>query len=194
MVPEPEVVDKGEAEERRTLIYPITVAVRTLGAQAAVDAPPSPPPADDDRGRQRRRPPPSSTPAALDGPVAGGAPRASVHSRMGPSNIDGNVSTRGDAPVLPPAAGDAARWRSATNTTRSGTHDVALGLSRANFVDLNRTRESGAAKRCSLFGYALYYLFSVLTRSETHDHPATRARAATRPPNARERSSCTTWR
>jgi len=96
--------------------------------------------------------------------------------------------------VLPPAAGDAARWRSATNTTRSGTHDVALGLSRANFVDLNRTRESGAAKRCSLFGYALYYLFSVLTRSETHDHPATRARAATRPPNARERSSCTTWR
>jgi hypothetical protein len=87
--------------------------------------------------------------------------------------------------VLPPAADDAARWRSAMNTTRSGTHDVALGLSCANFMDLNRTRESGTAKRCSLFGYALCYLFSVLTRSETHDHPATCARAAMRPPNAR---------
>jgi hypothetical protein len=61
-------------------------------------------------------------------------------------------------------------------------HDVALALSRANFVDLNRTRENGAAKRCSLFGYPLCYLFLVLTRSKTHDHPATRARAATRPP------------
>jgi hypothetical protein len=111
------------------------------------------------------------------------APRRRPRGRRLPSGR-ALLHARRHPPLLPPAAGDAARWRSATNTTRSGTHDIALGLSRANFVDLNRTRDSGAVKRCSLFGYALCYLFSVLTRSETHDHATTRARAATRPPNA----------
>jgi hypothetical protein len=94
-------VARGGTEERHTLVYPITITVKTLGAQAATDAPPPPPPlADDDHTNRWRRPcstAPSSSPAAQEGPGSGEAHCVPGHSRLGPTCSDGNAFSRGDA-------------------------------------------------------------------------------------------------
>ena len=65
-------------------------------------------------------------------------------------------------------------------------HDVAHPL-KLVITENSRTRENGAAKRCSFSGHRCYSLFAVITRSKTHDLPAMRAHAASCPPCARER-------
>jgi hypothetical protein len=58
-------------------------------------------------------------------------------------------------------------------------------------VGSNWTRENGAANVAAFLLPLGFYLFGVYM---VPDLPAMRARAAMRPPNARERSSCVTWR
>lgn len=111
----------GNEMHRRTLTYPIEISVVPFDQPPATDGPAPPsPPANDDQGRRKkkrrhRRSRPATSPAQeVPGraTAADGAPRISVHDRLGPQVVRcGHVAEVPDmllehAPVSPRVASD----------------------------------------------------------------------------------------
>ncbi|RLM87542.1 hypothetical protein C2845_PM04G12020 [Panicum miliaceum] len=98
---EPAVVAGNGDRSQHTLSYPIQILVKTFCDQALVDSIPQPlPPTGGDRDRRRRwkrrSTASSSVPATGSTPrPSGGAHRAPVHSRLGPSTVGHTAAARG---------------------------------------------------------------------------------------------------
>ncbi|PVH66262.1 hypothetical protein PAHAL_1G188200 [Panicum hallii] len=85
---EPRPTAGGATPQKRTLSYPISIAVLPYDLPASPRNPPSHSPTDDDhRGRRRRRrfnsPLDAPSRRALSSPPANSGPRGSVHARLG---------------------------------------------------------------------------------------------------------------
>ncbi|RLN11892.1 hypothetical protein C2845_PM09G14320 [Panicum miliaceum] len=109
VIPESAVAGGGEEQGKRTLCYPVKIAVVVHGMPADAPPPPPPPSSDSDRHRRRRwvrRTSASSpTPVAADRPgPSGGAHGASVRSRLGPPSI-GHRGGRDDVSAPAPPIG-----------------------------------------------------------------------------------------
>lgn len=88
---EPLTEDDDSQHVKRTLVYPILISITPDGMSSRPGDPSSPPPADD--GRRRRRGRRSGLPRTP--PASVGAPRASVHERLGLRPVgDGHVEPR----------------------------------------------------------------------------------------------------
>lgn len=70
--------DDNHHLDERTLVYPVSLSIAPFGPPSRPTDSPSPPPADNERRRHERRR------AGSPKPMTAGAPRASVHERMGP--------------------------------------------------------------------------------------------------------------